>query len=154
MNTRRHPAPRKLQYGDPFAEQRALESGRVTALGTPIGLWAYDAVRIAHGVPATKAELEVAHDQRLVLLHLDGVEQVLPEPGADLYLVYPPMPNPVAVGTVTTAAWHYELGPIALAVVDKVVQQNDPLYIGYTSEGTEVRVAASLTAIAEIAANP
>ena len=154
LNPPRHQAPRKSHYGDPFAEQRALESGRVIGLDSPIGQWAYDAVRIAHGIPDTDREPNVAPDQRLVFLHLDGVEQVLPEAGALVLDMGSPTSDRHIVGEITSAAWHYELGAIALAIVDKAVRLTAPLVVEFFPEGAVVRAAASQTAIAEIAANP
>jgi folate-binding protein YgfZ len=51
--------------------------------------------------------------RRLVLLHLDGSESVLPEHGDPVSL------GDKVVGTVTSAARHHELGPIALAVIKR-----------------------------------
>jgi folate-binding Fe-S cluster repair protein YgfZ len=68
-----------------------------------------------------------------VLLHLDGSEGVLPVHGD---LVSAPVADgePREVGSITSAALHYELGPIALAVIkrsadpalDLVVTAGDP----------------------------
>jgi folate-binding Fe-S cluster repair protein YgfZ len=51
--------------------------------------------------------------RRLVLLHLDGSEGVLPVAGDEVRL------GEKVVGQITTAVRHYELGPIALAVVKR-----------------------------------
>jgi hypothetical protein len=53
--------------------------------------------------------------RRLVLLHLDGTSEVLPERGAAVSLAGRP------VGFVGTAVRHYELGAIALAIVKRTV---------------------------------
>ncbi|MDR3359404.1 MAG: hypothetical protein LBO20_01845 [Bifidobacteriaceae bacterium] len=53
--------------------------------------------------------------RRLVFLHLDGSEAALPEPGAAVFAVASGEP----VGHVTSAAAHFELGPIALALVKR-----------------------------------
>ena len=51
--------------------------------------------------------------RRLVLLHLDGSMVAMPEHGAKLFL------EDKEVGYIGTMARHYELGPIALAVVKR-----------------------------------
>jgi folate-binding protein YgfZ len=51
--------------------------------------------------------------RRLVLLHLDGSMVAMPEHGAKLFLA------DKEVGFIGTMARHYELGPIALAVVKR-----------------------------------
>jgi folate-binding protein YgfZ len=51
--------------------------------------------------------------RRLVMLHLDGSESVLPVHGDPVQL------GDKVVGSVTSAARHHELGPIALAVVKR-----------------------------------
>ena len=51
--------------------------------------------------------------RRLVLLHLDGSEHLLPKDGAKVYL------GEVEVGQVTSAATHFEAGAIALAVIKR-----------------------------------
>ncbi len=67
--------------------------------------------------------------RRLVLLHLDGSQVVMPAPGA------PVMNGEIKVGFLGTVARHFELGPIALAVV----KRNTPVDAQLTVEG----VAAS-----------
>jgi folate-binding protein YgfZ len=51
--------------------------------------------------------------RKLVLLHLDGSMVVMPENGAKLFH------NEKEVGYIGTIARHYELGPIALAVIKR-----------------------------------
>ena len=67
--------------------------------------------------------------RRLVLLHLDGSQVVMPEPGT------PVMNGDIKVGFLGTVARHYELGPIALAVI----KRNTPVDAQLTVDG----VAAS-----------
>lgn len=67
--------------------------------------------------------------RRLVLLHLDGSQVVMPEPGT------PVMNGEIKVGFLGTVARHYELGPIALAVI----KRNTPVDAQLTADG----VAAS-----------
>lgn len=59
--------------------------------------------------------------RRLVLLHLDGSAEQLPESGDALTL------NERAVGFVGTVAQHFELGPIALGLVKRNVPDDAPL---------------------------
>jgi folate-binding Fe-S cluster repair protein YgfZ len=53
--------------------------------------------------------------RRLVLLHLDGSADRLPRRGEGILL------DGTQVGTVGSAARHYELGPIALGLVKRTV---------------------------------
>jgi folate-binding Fe-S cluster repair protein YgfZ len=71
--------------------------------------------------------------RRLVLLHLDGSEGVLPAHGS------PVLNGDVEVGRVTSSALHYELGPIALAVVKR---STDP-DAGLVVQADDVVIAAS-----------
>jgi folate-binding protein YgfZ len=61
--------------------------------------------------------------RRLVLLHLDGSDDVLPAHGDEV------LADGRAVGWVGTAARHAELGPIALAVVKRQVPDATPLVV-------------------------
>jgi folate-binding protein YgfZ len=63
--------------------------------------------------------------RRLVLLHLDGSMVAMPEHGNKVFL------EDKEVGYIGTMARHYELGPIALAVV----KRNTPLDAVLISEG-------------------
>ncbi|MGB3413306.1 MAG: folate-binding protein [Microbacteriaceae bacterium] len=53
--------------------------------------------------------------RRLTLLHLDGSSSSLPRAGAEIFAVE----DGPAIGTITTAAWHHELGPVALALIKR-----------------------------------
>lgn len=61
--------------------------------------------------------------RRLVLLHLSGESDVLPPPGTAAELEGRP------VGFLGTAVHHYELGPIALAVIKRTVPDDAPLTV-------------------------
>jgi folate-binding protein YgfZ len=61
--------------------------------------------------------------RRLVLVHLSGESDVLPPPGTPVELDSRP------VGFLGTAAHHYELGPIALAVIKRTVPDDAPLTV-------------------------
>lgn len=138
--------------------------------GGPVGIWAYEALRIAAGrarlgfetdhrtIPHEIGWLETAvhldkgcyrgqetvarvHNlgrppRRLVLLHLDGSDSDLPVPGSPVTL------DGREVGRVTSSARHYELGPIALAVIKRSTDAAAPLVAGGVAAGQEVVVAA------------
>jgi folate-binding protein YgfZ len=118
--------------------------------GPACGMWAFEALRIARGEPRLGLDTDhrtipneagwigpavhlakgcyrgqetVARvhtlgrpPRRLTLLHLDGSENRLPARGSDLVSA-----DGKVVGFVGTSARHYELGPIALAMVKRNV---------------------------------
>ena len=120
-----------------------------SAGATLAGMWAYEALRIAAGRPRAGLDTDqrtIPHEvgwiesavhlnkgcyrgqetvarvhnlghppRRLVMLHLDGTEEHLPAHGD------PVLFDGREVGSVTSAARHYELGPIALALVKRNV---------------------------------
>ncbi|NQX04311.1 folate-binding protein YgfZ [Rathayibacter sp. VKM Ac-2856] len=75
--------------------------------------------------------------RRLVLLQLDGSDSALPRHGDVVTALKGG--EPVEVGTVTASAWHYEDGPVALAVVKRSV----PVDLELTVLAGDVRVAAA-----------
>ncbi|MFG2342071.1 YgfZ/GcvT domain-containing protein [Streptomyces yangpuensis] len=78
--------------------------------------------------------------RRLVFLHLDGSEVVLPVHGAPVRLAADGEEGR-QLGFVTTAVRHHELGPIALALVKRNVPVDAPLLVGGTAAAQEVVVA-------------
>ncbi|WP_149181331.1 folate-binding protein YgfZ [Streptomyces sp. TRM49041] len=74
--------------------------------------------------------------RRLVFLHLDGSEVHLPAHGAPVRLASDG-PEGRQLGFVTTAVRHYELGPIALALVKRNVPVDAPLLAGDTAAAQE-----------------
>jgi folate-binding protein YgfZ len=114
---------------------------------TQVGIWALEALRVAQGRARLLCEVDhksipnelgflnkAVHMQKgcyrgqetvakvfnlgqpprkLVLLHLDGSMVAMPENGAKLFH------NEKEVGYIGTLARHYELGPIALAVIKR-----------------------------------
>ena len=124
----------------------------------PAGLWAYEALRVAQGRPRLGFETDhrtIPHEvgwletavhldkgcyrgqetvarvhnlgrppRRLVLLHLDGSDSGLPAHGDPVEV------DGRAVGFVTTAARHFELGPIALALVKRSTPEDAKLLAG------------------------
>jgi folate-binding protein YgfZ len=136
--------------------------------GPPAGVWAHEALRIASHRPRAGLETDsrtIPHElgwigtavhldkgcyrgqetvarvqnlghppRRLVFLHLDGTEEHLPAHG-----------DPVEsegrdVGRVTSSARHYELGPIALALVKRTVPTDATLQAGGVAAAQEVVV--------------
>jgi tRNA-modifying protein YgfZ len=78
--------------------------------------WLRTAVHLDKGCYRGQETVAKVHNlghppRRLVALHLDGSDSVLPAPGAVVRA------GEDAVGVVTASALHYEEGPIALAVV-------------------------------------
>jgi hypothetical protein len=66
--------------------------------------------------------------RRLAFLHLDGSEAELPSHGDPVVVADDPSVR--AVGFVGTAVRHYELGPVALALVKRSVPEGVPLLAG------------------------
>ncbi|MFI1166028.1 YgfZ/GcvT domain-containing protein [Streptomyces sp. NPDC020801] len=77
--------------------------------------------------------------RRLVFLHLDGSEVHLPVPGTEIRLA-DEGPDGRKVGFVTTSARHYELGPVALALVKRNVPVDARLMAGTTAAAQETVV--------------
>lgn len=74
--------------------------------------------------------------RRLVLLHLDGSEDRLPAHGEQVR----PAEGDAVVGFVGSSARHYELGPIALALVKRTVPVTATLIVAGISAAQEVIV--------------
>jgi len=137
----------------------------VMQAGPPAGTWALEALRVAAGVP--RAGVDTDHrtipnemgwlgpavhlskgcyrgqetvarthnlgkpPRRLVLLHLDGSTEHLPARGAEVTL------DGRVVGRLGSPARHYELGPIALAVVKRSVPVDATLLVDGVSAAQE-----------------
>lgn len=110
----------------------AFEALRIAALRPRLGLdtdhrtiphevgWLQAAVHLDKGCYRGQETVARVHNlgrppRRLVLLHLDGSQEVLPRPGEPVTLDGRP------VGVVGSSARHFELGPIALALVKRNV---------------------------------
>jgi folate-binding protein YgfZ len=79
--------------------------------------------------------------RRLVRLHLDGsARENLPAPGTEVFAADTAAG---AIGRVTTAAYHYELGPIALAVVKYATPDDVPVVV----RASDTTVAATIEAV-------
>jgi len=86
--------------------------------------WMRSAVHLAKGCYRGQETVAKVHNlghppRRLVALHLDGSDSVFPGPGD---LVFD---GDREVGQLTSAALHYELGPIALATVSRRTPTGD-----------------------------
>ncbi len=127
------------------------------------GAWAFDALRVEHRRPRLGWDTDhrtlpaevgwLAHavhlnkgcyrgqetvarvhhlgrpPRRLVLLHLDGITtDELPAPGTPVTTR-----EGRAVGSTGTSARHYELGPVALALVRRSTSDDEPLTIGQSA---------------------
>ncbi len=148
---------------------RADLSAYAGAVEVLAGSWAYDALRVAAHRPRLGFETDhrtIPHElgwlgeavhldkgcyrgqetvarvhnlgrppRRLVLLHLDGSVEELPPHGAEVTF------DGRKVGTVTSSARHFELGPIALAVVKRATPAESPLLAGGVAAAQEIIVA-------------
>lgn len=72
--------------------------------------------------------------RRLVFLQLDGSPQTLPQPGATVEF------NGRKVGVLTSVARHWEMGPIALALVKRTLDPQAPLKVEGVDANQEVIV--------------
>jgi tRNA-modifying protein YgfZ len=138
--------------------------------GIQVGTWALDAERVAAGRPrhgidtdfkTIPNELGVLNNavhmnkgcyrgqetvakvynlgkppRRLVMLHLDGHAVVMPPSGT------PVMNGDVQVGFLGTVARHYELGPIALALVKRTTPVDAQLMVGGIAASQQIIVEA------------
>jgi folate-binding protein YgfZ len=102
--------------------------------------WMRTAVHLEKGCYRGQETVARVHNlgrppRRLVMLHLDGSGHGLPEQGDEVQL------DGRRVGFVTTAARHYELGPIALALVKRNTAVEATLNVGDIAAAQEVVVA-------------
>ncbi|MFF7458571.1 YgfZ/GcvT domain-containing protein [Kitasatospora sp. NPDC008115] len=101
--------------------------------------WLNTAVHLQKGCYRGQETVARVHNlgrppRRLVFLHLDGTEEVLPPHGTEVRLASDPQGR--ALGFVTSSARHHELGPIALAIVKRNVPVDAVLLAG-TVPGTQ-----------------
>jgi folate-binding protein YgfZ len=140
------------QAGVRMAGMWAYEALRVAAHQPRLGLdtdhrtipheagWIETAVHLDKGCYRGQETVARVHNlghppRRLVLLQLDGSNDRLPEPGDPVEL------DGTAVGFVGSVARHYELGPIALAMVKRTVPTDRQLLAGGVDAAQEVIVA-------------
>jgi len=137
---------------------RAMLAERLDLFPHRAGTWAYNAIRTAAAVPQLAHETDhksLPHElgwigsgvhlqkgcyrgqetvarvynlgkppRRLVLLHLDGSESELPAHGDEVATVAGKV-----IGFIGTAARHYELGPIATAVIKRSTPIDETLHV-------------------------
>jgi len=150
-------------------DQLADAAGQLAQGGGAVaGMWAFEALRIAARVPRLGLDTDhrtIPHEvgwieaavhlnkgcyrgqetvarvhnlghppRRLVFLHLDGSADRLPAHGDPVEL------DGATVGFVGSAARHYELGPIALALVKRTVPVDATLIAGGVAAAQEVIV--------------
>ncbi len=101
--------------------------------------WIETAVHLSKGCYRGQETVARVHNlghppRRLVMLHLDGSEDRLPAHGEQVFS------GGSAVGFVGSCARHYELGPIALALVKRNVPVTDTLIADGISAAQEVIV--------------
>lgn len=104
--------------------------------------WLRSAVHLTKGCYRGQETVAKVHNlghppRRLVLLHLDGSDGVLPAAGDAV------SSGDTVVGRVTAAALHHELGPIALAVVKRSTDPAATLTVT-TGDGTVIAAAQEL----------
>ncbi|HUA42317.1 MAG TPA: folate-binding protein [Streptosporangiaceae bacterium] len=153
----------------PRGELAAVARGLRSAGAALAGTWAYEALRIAAGRPRIGLDTDhrtIPHEvgwietavhldkgcyrgqetvarvhnlghppRRLVLLHLDGSEDRLPGHGDQVLL------DEASVGFTGSAARHYELGPIALALVKRTTPVTATLQVDRIAAAQEVLVS-------------
>jgi hypothetical protein len=133
-------ADRLLDAGAGLAGLSAYEALRVEARRPRLGVdsdhrtipnelpWLRTAVHLDKGCYRGQETVARVHNlgrppRRLVLLHLDGVSEVLAEPGT------PVLAGTREVGRVGSVVRHHELGVIALALVKQSVQPDAGLTV-------------------------
>jgi hypothetical protein len=153
----RRVGPQDVELVVPRADAAAWRQRLLDAGVRPAGLWAYEALRVAALRPRLGVDTDertIPHEvgwigaavhldkgcyrgqetvarvqnlgrppRRLVLLHLAGESDVLPPPGAPIEV------DGRAVGFLGTAVHHYELGPIALAVIKRSLPDDAALTV-------------------------
>jgi len=141
----------------PRSDAERLRKRLVDAGAEPVGLWAFEALRVEARRPRLGFETDhrtIPHEvgwigpavhlnkgcyrgqetvarvhnlgkppRRLVLLHLSGDSEELPDPGTPVLL------GERQVGFLGTALHHYELGPIALAVIKRSLPDDAALTV-------------------------
>jgi tRNA-modifying protein YgfZ len=102
--------------------------------------WIEDSVHLSKGCYRGQETVARVHNlghppRRLVMLHLDGSEDRLPDHGEKV------LADVGAVGFVGSSARHYELGPIALALVKRTLPVAAALEVAGISAAQEVIVS-------------
>ena len=133
-------APKQTEYDGELAGLQAFEALRVAARRPRLGCdtdhrtlphevgWLGTAVHLDKGCYRGQESVARVHNlgrppRRMVLLHLDGSDSELPERGTAVQV------EGREVGRLGTAVRHYELGPIALALVKRQVPDDAELEV-------------------------
>jgi folate-binding protein YgfZ len=117
--------------------------------------WLATAVHLNKGCYRGQEAVAKVHNlghppRRLVFLHLDGSGHALPDLGDEVYL------GDAVVGKITTVGQHYEMGPIALAVIKRNTAVDELLTVSCAASGEklsahqEVIVPASAGAVIDL----
>jgi folate-binding protein YgfZ len=90
--------------------------------------WLRTAVHLDKGCYRGQETVAKVHNlghppRRLTLLHLDGSQSVMPVKGDVITLL------DREVGVITRAAWHYELGPVAVGLIKRMVDVDATLTV-------------------------
>jgi len=105
--------------------------------------WLRSAVHLNKGCYRGQETVAKVHNlghppRRLVMLHLDGSDGVVPAPGSSVLL------GEGVVGRVTSSALHFELGPVALAVIKRNVDPAAALdVVAADGDSAELHIAAA-----------
>jgi folate-binding protein YgfZ len=145
----------------PAAGTLALEALRIAAWRPRIGDadertipheldWLRSAVHLSKGCYRGQETVAKVHNlghppRRLVMLHLDGSDGVLPARGSEVRLSTVPDgadAERASVGSITASALHHDLGPIALAVIKRTVDPAAPLIVRPVDD-TGLQIAAA-----------
>jgi folate-binding protein YgfZ len=110
--------------------------------------WLRTSVHISKGCYRGQETVARVHNlgrppRRLVMLHLDGSQHLLPEPGAEVRLPASDGGAGKVVGTLTSMARHHELGPIGLAVLKRNVPEDTELMVSGEISGQVIEVSAA-----------
>ncbi|MGM7679550.1 CAF17-like 4Fe-4S cluster assembly/insertion protein YgfZ [Microbacterium sp. A94] len=110
--------------------------------------WIRSAVHMNKGCYRGQETVAKVHNlghppRRLAALQLDGSDDVLPEPGASV------LADGKEVGQITSAARHYEDGPIALAILSRRAPAGD---LVVHSDGTDIAAAQQVIVPADAGA--
>ena len=144
-------ADQLVAAGVPLAGIEAYEALRVAAHRPRFGVdtdhrsiphelgWLHEAVHLDKGCYRGQETVARVHNlgrppRRLVFLQLDGSAEALPAPGSSVDL------DGRTVGYVGSARYHYELGPIALAVVKRTVPDGADVVVGAPDAAIAARV--------------
>ncbi|MCW4386125.1 folate-binding protein [Salinibacterium sp. SYSU T00001] len=115
--------------------------------------WLRTAVHLSKGCYRGQETVAKVHNlghppRRLVMLHLDGSDAILPRRGDAVML------DDRAIGEVTSVGRHHELGPVALAVVKRSADPAATLTVvteeGSVAAGQEVIVPPGAGATAQV----